>query len=201
MKVGDSYVTNSKCEKLLGIKIDNKLSFEPHVDSLCKKASQKLNALSRIVSSTTFAQRKIILNSFIISQFSYCPLIWMFHSRKLNNRVNRIHERALRLVDKDNESNFQELLQKDNSITIHQRNLQKLVIEMFKVSIGEAPEIMKTVFEIADNHYDLRNDTNFKSRNIRTVKYGRETSSFIGPQIWRTLPKEYKLTSSLEEFF
>ena len=200
MKVGDTYVTNSKCEKLLGIKIDNKLSFEPHVDSLCRKASQKLNALSRIVSSITFEQRKIILNSFIISQFSYCPLIWMFHSRKLNSRINRIHERALRLVYKDNLSNFQELLLKDNSVTIHQRNLRKLVTEIFKVKIEVAPEIMKNVFNIIGSHYNLRNDTNFNSRNIYTVKYGRETPSFIGPQVWRTLPMEYKLSSSIEEF-
>ena len=133
------------------------------------------------MSSITIDQRKIILNSFIISQFSYCPLIWMFHSRKLNSRINRIHERALRLVYKDNLSNFQEILQKDNSVTIHQRNLKKLVTVIFKVKIEAAPEIMKSVFNIIDSHYNLRNDTHFNSRNIYTVKYGRETPSFIGP--------------------
>ena len=108
-------IASSCCEKLLGIKIDHKLSFEPHVESLCKKASQKLNALARMASSLKFKQRKLLLNAFITSQFSYAPVVWMFHSRKLNNRINHIHEMAMRLVYKDYTSSFDELLFKDNS--------------------------------------------------------------------------------------
>ena len=89
------------CEKLLGVKIDQKLSFEPHVKSICKKASQKLNALERMASSLKFKQRKLLLNEFITAQFSYAPIIWRFHSRKLNNRINHIHQRGLQLVCKD----------------------------------------------------------------------------------------------------
>ena len=68
------------------------------------------------------------MESFIISQFNYCPLIWMIHSRGLNNKINRIHERALRIVYDDNRSSFEDLLNKDKSVTIHQRNLQQLAI-------------------------------------------------------------------------
>ena len=88
-------------EKLLGVKVDHELNFNKHVSSLCKKASQKVNALSRIASYMTFDQRRLILNSFITSHFSYCAIVWMFHSRKLNERINHIHERALRIVYKD----------------------------------------------------------------------------------------------------
>ena len=97
---------SSCCEKLLGIKIDRKLSFEPHAESLCKKASQKLNALARMPSSLKLKQRKFLLNVFITAQFSYASVIWMLHSRKLNNRINSIHERALRVVYKDYTSFF-----------------------------------------------------------------------------------------------
>ena len=85
-------------EKLLGIKIDNKLTFEEHVEGLCKKASQKVSALARISSLMRLEQRKHITNSFITSHFSYCPLLWMLHNRRLNNRINHIHERALRII-------------------------------------------------------------------------------------------------------
>ena len=85
-------------EKLLGIKIDNKLTFEEHVEGLCKKASQKVSALARISSLMRLEQRKHITNSFITSHFSYCPLLWMLHNRHLNNRINHIHERALRII-------------------------------------------------------------------------------------------------------
>ena len=85
-------VTNSKNNKLLGIKIDNKMTFNDHVSDICTKASQKLHALTRISNYMTFNQRKTIMTSFILSQFGYCPLVWMFHSKKLHNRINNIHE-------------------------------------------------------------------------------------------------------------
>ena len=78
------------------------------------------------------AQRRLIMNVVIFSQFGYCPLVWMFHSRKLNNRINNIHERALRIVYRDYGSTFQQLLKQNKSVTIHQRNLQILATEIFK---------------------------------------------------------------------
>ena len=67
-----------------------------------------------------------------MSQFSYCLLTWMFHERNLNNKINRIHERALRIAYKDNASSFENLLIMDNSVTVHQRNLQLLKREIYK---------------------------------------------------------------------
>ena len=76
----------------------------------------------------------------------------MFHSRKLNERINHIHERALRIVYKDFNSSFQELLIKDNSSNIHRRNLQKLVTEIFKVKSGLSPEPVNDVLSLLKNH-------------------------------------------------
>ena len=81
-------------------------------------------------------KRKIIVKSFVTSQFGYCPLIWMFHSRRLNNKINYIDERALRITYQDHISTFQELLNKDNSGSIHHRNLQALATEMSKIHRG-----------------------------------------------------------------
>ena len=103
-------ISNSKREKLLGIHIDNKFTFEPHVRSIWKKASQKLNAFARIACSLTFDQRKVY--AFITSLFSYAPVIWKFCNRKLNNHINRVHGRALRIVSQDHNSTFDELLKK-----------------------------------------------------------------------------------------
>ena len=123
INIGGMAIPSSKCEKLLDIHIDNKLTFEPHVRSLCKKASQKLNAFARIACSLKFGQRKLLLNAFITSQFSYVPIVWMFHNRKLNSHINCIHERALRIVYRDHNSTFEALLAKDGSFKIHDRNL------------------------------------------------------------------------------
>ena len=116
--IGNKTISSSKCKKLFGNKIGNNLNFKEHIESLCKKASQKINALSRLASSINFEQRRLIMNSFVICHFSYCPVVWMFHSRKLNVCINRLHERALRVVYRDFDSSFEELLRRDSSATL-----------------------------------------------------------------------------------
>ena len=155
---------------------------------------------ARIAYSLKFQQRKLLLNAFITSQFSYPPVVWMFQNRKLNNQINRIHERALRIAYQDHNSMFNELLAKDGSFKTHDRNLQKLLIERFKVKMKLAPEIMTEVFDFIECRYPLRNELKFKSRNIRTVRYGIESAAFVGSRIWTNMPNELKESTSLNEF-
>ena len=89
-------------------------------------------------------KRKNLMKDFITFQFSYCPLIWMFYSRNLNNKINRIHKQALILVYQNNLS-FSELLDPGSSVTVHQNNLQVIVTEIYKVKHGIAPEIMEDI--------------------------------------------------------
>ena len=111
--IGKETIKNSESVKLLGITIDNKLRFDKHVAIICKKVNLKLHALARISKLMSTNKLRIIMKSFIESQFGYCPLVWMFHSRTLNNKINKLHERALRLVYKDYNLSFGELLIKD----------------------------------------------------------------------------------------
>ena len=167
VKIENEIIKNSLQEKLLGIVIDNRLTLEPHVGNLCKKAGQKLHALARIANYMDIIKNHSIMNAFILSQFSYCPLVWMFHSRKLNHRINKIHERALRIVYNDHQCTFEELLERDNSFTIHERNLQKLAIEMFKVNNGLSVHLVSEHFHFAENHYNFRDPgTKFKVDHI-----------------------------------
>ena len=116
------------------------------------------------------------------SQLNYCPLTWMFHCRKLNNKINRLHERCLRLIYSDRIFSYEELLDKDNSVSIHQKNLQKSAIEMFKTYTGMTPQIMNEVFprNYALN-YNLRRHPEFASKAIKTVHYGSESLSILEP--------------------
>ena len=75
----------------------------------------------------------MVMKAFIESQFNYWPLIWMFHSRTLNNKINRLHERTLRIVYSDYKSSFCELLEKDKSFLIHHKNIQSLAIDIFYI--------------------------------------------------------------------
>ena len=197
LKMKNETITNSSNQKLLGILSENKFDFDEHVTSLCRKVSQKLNALVRVAHYMNLAQRRLIMNAFIFSQFGYCPLVWMFHSRKLNNRINNIHERALRIVYRDYESTFQQLLKQNKSVSIHQRNLQILATEIFKTKNGLNPVIMEDVFKFKNLTYNFRNAETLNRSNINSVKYGTETITSLGAKIWKILPNDCKELTSL----
>ena len=91
VRIVDTVIKNSEYEKLLGIKVDTKLNFNEHLNDIISKASRKVNALSRVMPYVSLSKKKKLGNSFFNSQFSYCPLIWMFHSRILNNKINHLH--------------------------------------------------------------------------------------------------------------
>ena len=111
-------------------------------------------------------QGQLLIRIFIMLQFSYCPLIWMCHSRTINAQINKFHERALRLFYNDKSFSFQEHLERDNSVTIHERNIQVLLTEIFKVKSGAAPEIMTEIFKFKDHSYDLRKNNYLERNNV-----------------------------------
>ena len=146
-------------------------------------------------------KRKILMNAFFISQFSYCPLVWMFHSRTKNSKINRLHERCLRIIYNDKNSSFTELLEKDKSVSIHTRNLRFLAIEMFKLQRNIAPAIFSEIFQKnTHNRYDLRHRSDFTIPLVNSVHYGEESLSYLGPKLWETLPTEMRETETLHEF-
>ena len=124
----------------------------------------------------------------------------MYHGRILNNKINKLHERPLRLVYKTDELTFQELLDKDNTFNVHNRNIQKLAVEMYKVKNGLSPNFIQTLFQPMYSSYNLRSDSDFTLYNIRTVHYGSETISYMGPKIWNKIPHDIKSSSNLNEF-
>ena len=187
-------------EKLLGILIDRDLSFDKHIKSLCRKADHKLNALARISNYLTHDQKRVLLNSIIKSHFSYCPLIWMFCSRFLNNLINRIHELALRLIHNDHVSTFQDIFEITKEKTIHQNNLECLATEIYKFLNGFSLPIMNGAFMIRNNNYNLRNFKCLCCTNKRTIKYGTETITYRGPQIWNLVHEKTKNPSSFDTF-
>ena len=155
--IGNEIMQATNSVELLDVKIDKNLDLNEYVNNLCKKGNQKFHALARISKYLSQDKLNIIMKTFIQSQFNDCPLIWMFHNRTLNNKINRLHERTLRIVYKNDNLTFQELLEKDNSITIHQKNLQRLATEMYKVKSNIASLPMQESFTEQINEHDLRN--------------------------------------------
>ena len=203
VRIGNVDVVNSSEEKLLGVQIDSRLSFDNHVPKLCRKPSNKLYALARISPCMDQNKLRALMRAFITSQFQYCPLIWMFHNRQLNQKINKIQERALRplrITYKDTEYTFSELLQKDCAVTIHTTNMQILMTEMYKTRNGLNPAFMQETFCDNTTYYNLRNNSEFFQPRVRSVNDGTESVRFKGPQLWQMLPPTIQNSQSLCQF-
>ena len=196
--IGNSKINESDYEKLLGVTFDKKLNFKKHVEDLYKKANQKLHALARLSNYIDPIKSEILMNSFIRSQFNYCPLVWMFHDRATNSKLNRIQERALRMVCKDSESGLADLKKKYG--TIHQHNLQLLMIEIFKTKNNLNPTFMKKILTERDIQYNLRNENHLGLPKVNTTSYGIENIQYRGHHLWSSLPREIKDSNTLVEF-
>ena len=151
-------IKNNECEKLLGVKFDTKPTFEKHITDICSKASRKIYALERIASYMDVSKRRMVMNTFFNSQFNYFPLIWMCHNRTTNRKINRLHEKCLHIIYHGKQSSLKMLLEKDSSVSIHNRNIQCLATEMYKISNGLSPPLVNNIFR-QKNSYPYKSMT------------------------------------------
>ena len=163
--------------KLLGITIDDKLSFTTHIENLCSTASNRLRALARIRKFISFEQAKRLSEAYIMSTFTYCPLIWMYCSKTANNLINKIHKRSLRVIYEMEDANFEDLLIKDSSWTIHEKNIHTLLIESLNHS---STPVMQEFFDLKVSPYSLRNNNILRLPKTNTSRYGTEALCFKG---------------------
>ena len=186
--------------KLLGIQLDYELNFDPHISELCRKAATQLNVLKRLRSHIGFEERKVFVQSFVYSNFNYCPLVWHFCSAKSTNKIEKIQERALRFLHNDHVSSHNDLLLKSQRCTMHLSRLRSLSLEIFKTLNDLNPSFMKDIFQIRTSNYSLRNPNNLTHYRPNQVTFGTNSLRFLGPQIWNCLPEELKSADNLNTF-
>ena len=116
---------------------------------------------------------------FIENRFACCPLVWMFHDRVLNSKINHLQERSLKIVYIDSISSFDELLQKDHSFTIHDRNIECLAIELSKIKGNLSNEIISSVFSPRLIKYNLQIQSDFFRNSVNSSKYGLNSINFL----------------------
>ena len=169
--------------------MDNDLSFNKHVSYLIKQCKSSMHFREYLVMS--LEKHRLLMKAFIQSQFGYCLLIWMFHSRKLNNLINRIHERSLRIVYRYKCSTLQKIL--------FLQDIQYLAIELSKVKNAISPEFMNDISPLKNKLlYCSKQD--FLTTRVYSVYNGTETLSHLGPKIWLLIPNEIKAPSTLKLF-
>ena len=125
-------IKSEETVKLLGVTLDYKQNFDPHISNICKKAAAQLNVLKRLKSFIGFAEREVLVQSFVFSNFNYCPLVWYFSSSKSLQKIERIQERALRFLFNDHKSSYGDLLIRSKKCTMQVVRQRTLCIEIFK---------------------------------------------------------------------
>ena len=185
---------------VLGIDIDDKLNFNSHVSNMCNKAGRQLNVLQRLKGSLDYASRLSIYKSLIMSNFNYCPVVWMFTSKSSLSKLEDIQRRALRFVLDDYTSDYHELLNKANVRGVKIMALRYLAIEVYKFVNGLNAKYSNDLFTIKRCKYDFRDDSLLNRNKVSTTNHGLKSFKDYGAKIWNLLPESCKGAISLGEF-
>ena len=188
--------------KLLGVQLDDKLNFDSHISSICKSAANQLNALIRLKDFLGFQEKKVLINSYIISNFNYCPLVWMFSSAKSLSKIENLQKRALRFLYNNYDSPYEELLEKAGRSPMNVYRLRALCTEIYKTINNINPSFMKEIFELKKTTRLVREKykLNLISPKYNQVTFGSKSLKTFGPKIWNSLPYHIKSSKNLETF-
>ena len=197
--VGNVEVKSTENVKLLGAIIDYKLSFYPHVKELCKSANQKTKALLRIRRYLTQSKANLIIDTYVLSPFNYCPLIWMFCSKMGHNLLESTHRRALMAKHFNFSLSYSDLLHLSKSVSIHTRNLRCMLLEVYKSLSRLSPEIMQDIFETKNSGYSLRNGSLLAIPQCKST-FAANTFDFRAVMAWNHLPSFVKDAKTLGVF-
>ena len=200
LKIKNTIIKSSSTIILLGITIDRKLDFAEHINNVCSNATYKLFALRRIRKYLNIKKTKALANAFIHSQFHYCPIIWMFCNKTSLKKINKLHHRILKVIYGLYDLTFQELLEIDGGLTIHQRHLQFLAAEVFKSINNLNPIFMTSFFQIRQIPYLLRKGAVVNLPDTYTHKYGINSTHFRACLLWNSLPSELKNCKTILQF-
>ena len=188
IEVNDNVITATSAMKISGIHIDSKLNFNGHIAFLCTKAGRQLNVLQRMRGSLDYVSKMAIYNSFIISNFNYCPVVWMFTSKSSLNKLENIQKRALRFVCNDFIFNYSELLEKCGSQGVKLMTLRCMAIEVYKCVNNMNPQYLNEMFTLKKCPYDLRDNSLLERPAARLTNYGLKSIKSYGAKIWNLLP-------------
>ena len=183
--------------KVLGVTLDSSLKYDTHISNLCSKASiNKCNEKNRKI----FKYRLPIsmYKSFFSSNFSYCPVSWMFCGKHNSDKLEKLQERALCFVFSD--YTYSDLLKHGSLLSLSALRIRYLAIEMYKCVYGINPPYLNELFISKDTRYDLRDSNRLEQPEFETVRYGFKSFRYYGSQLWNALPTQLKASENLHHF-
>jgi hypothetical protein len=188
LNIGNSAIIPCECIKLLGVYIDQNLSFDDHVTHLCKKAAKQINALSRISRNLNIACKMKIINAYIFSNFTFCSLIYHFSSKKNERKLEKLQERALRAAFNDYVCQYSDLLEKAKLQRLCVKRCKRVIEHVFKAIHDLSPLFSNDFYTVKESNYYLRHSKLLKIPNFNTVRYGQNSLKYQASKLWNLLP-------------
>ena len=200
-KIGDSNIDQKEIKavskvKFLGLEIDDKLNFNHHINNICKSSSNQLNALIRLKHLLGFEERKVLVNTFVMSNFNYCSLVWNFSSAQSLNKIANLQKRALRFLLNDYDITYEDLLEKSGYPNMNLRRQRTVSIEIYKTLNKLNPSYMNDIFKLRNTDRLTRE----KSLKPNQATFGTRSLRSYGPKIWNALPYHIKTSDNLNSF-
>lgn len=192
ISLGEAKIYASNSITILGLELDTNLNFNKCVETICSKVSKQINALVRIRNDLDHDSRKAIYNSYVASNINYCCTVWMFTGRTNLSKLNKLNERALRMVYNDYSSDYDSLLLLNNTLNSYKTFLSALATEMFKIKQGMCPAYLKDLFVPNNSLYMLRDTDTYVLPKFNTKTYGYHCMSYIGSKLWNNIDANIK---------
>ena len=188
--------------KLLRIQIDSQLNFNMHINNICKSAANQLNALIRLNCFLGIDEKKVLVNSFVLSNFNYYPLVWFISSTRSWKKIENLQKRALRFLLNDYESSYEKLLEKSDKSTINLQSHRSLCFEVFKTIYDLNPSFMNDLFQLGESNRPVREKyrLNLNVPKTNQVRFGTKSLRNLAPKIWNSLPPNIKSVDNLNSF-
>ena len=167
---------------------------------MCSRASRQINAMKRVGRYMDSDGRLMMYKSFIRSNFSYCPVTWIFFGKKNSAKLEKLQERALRFVYDDYDTNYVDLLSKANLLSLSMFRLRFLAIEVYRCVTKINPKYMNDMFSRRELKYGLRDLEKLHQARYKTKKFGYRSFKYFGAKLWNALPIEIKRIDKLHIF-
>ena len=200
INIGNYSIQSSSSITILGVEFDNNLNFANHTDELCKQTSKQINALKRIKNYFDKPCKKILYNSYISSNFNYCPVVWMFANKSNREKLEKTNKRALRFVANDSETEYEDLCRNEQQLNIYKRCIKNVAIQMYKIKNQTSPIFMQNLFVRRQSQYEMRDNDVYNIPRFKTVTYGKKSFRYYGAKLWSIIPVDIKDINSLVRF-
>ena len=176
------------------------LTFSLHVSNICKSAANQLSALIMLNNFLCFEGKRVFINSYFMSSFNYCPLVWMFSNATSLKKIETLKKRALTFLYNNYQLTYEELLVKANSSTMNVKRLRFLCVEIYKIINNLNHSFMKKIFELRETNRNVREQyrLNLNIPNYNQVSFRQKSLRIFGPKIWNSLPYHIKSSKKVE---